>query len=94
MADLRPVLVVDDETLAIMRARLRPNTRWAAYQNVALDSATLGEIRYLHVGEGCTFKEPPPRYPDTEKSTGWRHVFYGWVNFDTGVIEEAAHGGG
>lgn len=82
--------VIDTNALETMRERLRPNTRWAAYRNVALDSSALGDIRFLHVGEGCTLKEAPPRYPDT-RSTGWQYTFCGWVNTDTGVIEEKEH---
>lgn len=93
MGGVKHVLTVDAETLAVMRSRLRPNTKWAAYQNKAFDSAGFGEIRYLHVGEGCTFKEPPPRFPDTTKTTGWRHIFIGWVNFDTGEINEEKYAG-
>jgi hypothetical protein len=80
--------MIDAETLATMRSRLRPNTRWAAYQNAALDSAGAGEICYLHVGEGCTYAEAPPHYPDTSRGAGWKYVFHGWVNFDTGAIEK------
>lgn len=85
MADL----TIDSDALAQMKERVREGTRWAAYQNVALDSITLGELRFLHIGEGCTFTKPPPRYPDTQHGTGWRHCFIGWVDLDTGKIEQA-----
>ncbi len=84
-----PDLTIDPDALSQMRERAKPETRWAVYQNQALDSATLGELRFLHVGSGCTFAEPPPRYPDTQFGTGWRHLFIGWVNLDTGEIERA-----
>jgi hypothetical protein len=85
MADL----TIDPEALAQMKERWREDTRWAAYENKALDSRTLGELRFLHVGKGCTFEQPPPRYPDTQHGTGWRHWFIGWVNLETGAIDQA-----
>lgn len=47
----------------------------AVYVNHALDSSDLGHTRFLKVGEGCTFAEPPERYPDTpQHGIGWRYV--------------------
>ena len=61
---------------------------WYAYQNVALDSSTLGEIRFLKVGPKATFTTPPKRYPDSHLGTGWRHYLCGVVNLETGKVEE------
>lgn len=77
----------DEEALAIMRERARENTRWAAYQNVALDSRNCGHVQFLHVGNGCTFAEPPAQYPlDNEHGMGWRYRFIGYVDLATGLV--------
>lgn len=77
------------ELLEQMKRQSGEQTRWAAYQNQALDSSRLGEVRYLAVGPSNTFKEPPPRYPDSQYGTGWAYGFLGWVNLETGEIERA-----
>lgn len=65
---------------------------WAAYQNVAFDSHNAGHMQFLKVGEGCTYETPPPKYPmDTEHGMGWRYVFIGMVNLETGEVEKS-HG--
>jgi len=64
------------------------DTRWAAYQNNAMDSASLGHLQFLAVGSQNTFKEPPDRYPDSHLGIGWRYAFIGWVDLETGCITE------
>jgi len=81
---------INPEALQQMRDRARPDTRWAAFQNMALDSASLGELRFPQIGEGCTYTKAPERYPDTLFGTGWRHLHCGFVNLQTGTIEESA----
>lgn len=65
-----------------------PTTRWAAYENHALDSVTCGELRFLAVGPQNTYQEAPDRYPDSHLGVGWRYVYIGWVNLKTGAIED------
>lgn len=65
-----------------------PDTRWAAYQNMAMDSANRGHLQFLAVGPQNTFKEPPRQYPDTQFGLGWKYKFVGWVNLETGAVEE------
>jgi len=89
MAALLGNPTIDPEALQQMRERNRPGTQWAAFQNHAMDSADLGGLRFLQVGEGCTFVTPPERYPDTQFGTGWRHLHCGFVNLETGTIEES-----
>jgi hypothetical protein len=82
--------MIDEEALEQMRERLKPNTKWAAYQNVALDSGHAGHIQFLHVGEGRTFTDEtlPEAFPfDNEWGMGWRYRFIGWANLDTRGIE-------
>ena len=62
---------------------------WAVYQNHAVDSAGWGHLQFLKIGPDCTFKEPPKRMPDTKVDLGWKYCFVGWVNTETGEIEEA-----
>ncbi len=73
------------EALAQMRER---GGKWFAYQNHALDSASLGDLQFLQVGPDRTFKEPPERMPDTQHSTGWRYVRVGVVDLEAGKIVE------
>jgi hypothetical protein len=76
---------VAETALRQMRER---GGKWAAYENVALDSNNLGHLQYLMYGEGCTYGKPPERYPaDTEYGTGWRYVFVGLVDLGAGVIQ-------
>lgn len=79
--DVHPV------ALKQMRETGAPTTRWAAYQNHALDSSRMGEVRFLAVGPDNTFKLAPRRYPDTRLGTGWAYLIVGWVNIEAGVIE-------
>jgi hypothetical protein len=74
---------------AQMKKASSEGTRWAAYQNHAMDSSGLGELRFLAVGPNNTIKEKPARYPDTHLGTGWAYLFVGWVNLETGQVEEA-----
>lgn len=65
------------------------STRWAAYQNHALDSANCGLFQFLAVGPDNTCKEAPERFPaDTSSGMGWRYLLVGWVDLETGIIEE------
>lgn len=78
--------VISPEALQQMRERAGT---WAAYQNVALDSSDLGDLRFLQVGPTNTFKEAPEKYPDTQFGIGWRYVHVGFVNLATGAIDVA-----
>lgn len=65
--------------------------KWAAYQNVVLNSAALGHVIYLPFGVGCTYEndEALPAYaPDGMHGLGWRYRHVGYVNLETGEIEE------
>lgn len=72
------------ESLTLMRNR---GGTWAAYQNHALGSVDVGHLQFLKFGPGCTYETAPPRFPDTDKSTGWRYVLVGTVNLTTGEVE-------
>lgn len=65
-----------------------PQTRWAAYQNHALDSINCGHLQFLAIGPDNTHKTPPPRMPDTQAGLGWKYIFIGWVDLSTGDIEK------
>lgn len=78
---------IDQETLRQLREKARPNTKWAAFQNVALDSSLRGHIQFLMFGDGCTYPTRPEKMPDTAFDTGWKYVFAGVVNLKTGKIE-------
>ena len=74
--------------LAQMNA-IYPHARWAAYQNVALDSSNCGHLQFLAIGPENTYKEPPVQYPvDNEHGMGWRYRFAGWVDLETGEIKK------
>jgi len=68
------------------------STRWAAYQNLALDSASAGHIQFLAIGPENTFKEPPKHLPDTTHGLGWKYLFQGWIDLETGEIREVKNG--
>lgn len=77
---------VGDEALEIIRER---GGTWAAYQNHDLGHRDIGHLRFLKYGEDCTFKVPPSRYPDTKHAIGWRYLFVGLLNLETGKAEVA-----
>jgi hypothetical protein len=79
-------MTADEAAIQQMRDR---GGKWAAYQNVALDSANAGHLQFLQYGDGCTYKKPPHKYPkDTMHGMGWRYLFAGFVNLDTGNVIE------
>lgn len=73
-------------TLQAMRDMSEGGT-WYAYQNRALDSASLGHLQFLKVGPTCTYKEPPARMPDTQAGLGWRYILVGMVDLESGDIK-------
>jgi len=83
-----PERQIDPEALTMMEKSPYNfnDTRWAVYENQALDSASLGHLRYLAIGPQNTYKEPPDRLPDTPQAIGWRYGFVGWVDFETGKV--------
>jgi len=87
------IALAHQEECRLMRKQSLKGTRWAAYQNKALDSALMGRLQYLAVGEEHTYKEPPGRYPiDGEMGMGWRYLFIGYVNLHTGEINKEEGG--
>lgn len=81
---------IHPEALDAMRAR---GGQWAAYCNMALDSALCGHMKFLRHGEGCTFSAPPkPRLPDNEGEINWRYLYVGEVNLETGEVEPKGTG--
>lgn len=73
----------------VIGAAMYPGVRYAAYQNHDLGSEHLGHLRFLAVGPNNTFKAQPLHFPDTQSEIGWRYVFVGWVNLETGEITES-----
>jgi hypothetical protein len=80
----------DDRGLGLMRDFVKkvPTARWHAFQNHDLGHIDLGHLQFLAIGPDCTFKTVPKRMPDTAQSINWRYVPVGWVNMETGKIEE------
>ena len=77
----------DESALNFMRER---GGVWGAYQCVALDSADLGDLRFLQVGANRTYKTAPEQYPDSHLGVGWRFRRVGFVNLSTGEIQPNA----
>lgn len=79
---------IDLAMLEVLRARgVAPEQAWAAYRNRALDSSLAGHLQFLLVGKSCTYLNPPKSYPaDTEYGMGWRYLFDGFVDLETGAI--------
>ena len=86
IGDNRP----DTEALEAMRKSpyTFESTRWAAYQNHDLGHYNVGHLRFLAVGPDNTVKEAHSRLPDFPGEINWRYIFVGWVNLETGEIEE------
>lgn len=59
---------------------------WAAYRNEDLGSLNVGHLKFLKIGEGCTYKEAPIRYPDESVSQGHNYRYAGVVNLETGEV--------
>lgn len=78
-------LKAEPDALAQMKER---GGTWAAYQNIALDSADRGRIQFIKYGPGCTFEKPPEKCPDTKVSLGWKYAFVGLVDLETGLIKK------
>ena len=79
---------VDAYSLDIMRAR---GGAWAAYECCALDSSYRGQFQYLKYGPNCTHQEPPPHAPDSaHNGAGWKWLFVGLVDLETGKISPVA----
>lgn len=76
------------EALQQMRDRAKPDTKWAAYQNHDMSNTSLGHLQFLQIGVGCTYAEAPERMPDSHLGIGWRYLFVGFVNLETGNVEE------
>jgi len=87
MSDSKKIDDQAKERLTVQLSSLPEGTQWAAFMNKALDSAARGHMRFLAVGPGCTYKDPPDRYPDTETTIGWKYRYIGMVHLDTGVIQ-------
>ena len=81
---------VHPKALTQMRTLISTGSRWAAYQNQALDSVNAGQLQFLLVGLGRTYSAPPEQYPaETVAGMGWRYRFVGYVNLETGLVEKA-----
>jgi hypothetical protein len=76
------------EALKTMRERALSQDKWYAYQNHAMDSTGLGGLQFLQIGPGRTFTTPPARMPDTIHAIGWKFLLVGFVNLETGQMEE------
>lgn len=77
---------IDSVALSVMQGR---GGSWAVYENKTIDSHNCGHLQFLKVGPGCTYLSPPMTYPaDTPNGMGWRYVYVGNLNLDTGVVEE------
>lgn len=81
----------DPDVVEIMKSSPHnfSDTRWAAYQNHDLGHRDIGHLQFLAVGPQNTVKEAPkPRLPDYPDRINWRYQFVGFVNLETGLIEE------
>lgn len=75
------------EALAMMRERAKPNSDWFAYQNHDMCSSTLGDLRFLQCGQGCSYATAPQKLPDCHLGIGWRFLLVGKVNLETGEVQ-------
>ena len=75
----------EPEALEQMRAKSKdwPDARWAACQCVDLGSVNCGHLKFIAVGP----QRGVPAVTDV-RLTHWSYYFVGWVNLDTGKIQE------
>lgn len=59
---------------------------WAVYQLAELGHPEMGHMKFLSVGENCTYQTPPDVLPDTQTEINWRYVHVGWVDLKTGLV--------
>ena len=82
----------DPESVELMRTSPYnfDDTKWAAYQNHAMDSMECGHLKFLACGPQNTLKEVKgDRMPDFANAINWRYQFVGYVNLETGLIDQA-----
>lgn len=77
---------VSRKARSLMNERTKPGDRWAVYENHAMDSAFAGNLNFLQIGPTRTFKKAPERMPDSNLGIGWKYVFIGWVDLESGEI--------
>jgi hypothetical protein len=85
----RPDQPIAHAALNTMRRSKEENPTWEfyAYENHDLGHPLVGHMQFLACGPDNTHKTPPSRMPDTDTSLGWRYVFVGKVNLETGLVE-------
>jgi hypothetical protein len=69
-------------------AERNPTAKIAVYTNVAMDSHSLGHQIAMAVGPDQTHKTPPKCAPDGPHGLGWKYLFDGYMNLETGVVEK------
>ncbi len=78
-------VTIGDEAFSQMRER---GGDWYAYQNMAMDSAGLGHLKFLKCGEDCTFEAPPYQYPDIPgDALNWKYRLIGKIDLESGQID-------
>lgn len=90
---MRPLRESDRPDAAVLEQlrafeRKKPGTRWAAYQNVAMNDPALGHLQFQAIGPAVRFHVAPLRLPDTPHAVNCNYQFCGWVDLTTGRIEE------
>lgn len=84
--------VASPEALAMLRERQElygsTTQRIAVYQNQALDSAALGHLVFLIVGEGKTFSTAPNQLPDGSYGPGWKYRHVGYLDLALNQLEK------
>jgi hypothetical protein len=60
---------------------------WAVFRNEAMDSADCGRVLCMKVGTDCTHKTPPPHAPDGPHGLGWKYLFIGMLDLETGALK-------
>lgn len=74
----------EEQALAAMRQRSEqwPDAKWAAAQCVDMSSSNLGHMQFVAVGPDRTIT-----CIDNPTLIHWSYYFVGWVNLDTGKIQ-------
>jgi hypothetical protein len=68
------------EMLAELKGKLKEGCAWYAYANHDLGSRDVGHVKFLLVGPGCTFEQPPSPLPGMD----WRYYLEGKLDLESG----------
>lgn len=73
------IRIEDEKILILLKCWDQEGFQIGVYQNHDMSSRLIGHLKFLKLGEGCTYQIPPKRMPDTAKDINWQYVFVGYL---------------